>query len=343
MAAKMNFNGAKGCLSSRREFLKISAISAGALANGSLSNLPSAYARQIYPSAKIAFILPNKPGGGYDIFARAISPYLTKYLRALSPGATGGGVVVRNEERRGYSILFNAKPDGYTIGAMDTTPIIDNIIGVSEVDFTKFTFLLLGVSTTKVILAGKTGFNSWNEVVNAMKKEPVKMGVGFFARANHICGIIINEKMGAKFKLIPFRGTAECLGALMRGDIQVAIASEDSVKALIDAKEVKVLLSFSNKTEYPGAANIKELGFPEMIDEVSSHRFTIGTPGLAAGPKGLLLTALKKSMDDPDFIAWAKKADFPLKRVYGADAEKFFLKFAKFYNDMTPVLKKYLT
>jgi tripartite-type tricarboxylate transporter receptor subunit TctC len=217
------------------------------------------------------------------------------------------------------------------------------LLGEAEVDFTKYTFMHAVVSTTKVIVANKKGFSTWNEAFNAQKKDPVKMGVGFFARGNHVCGIIANEKMGTRFKLIPFRGTAECMGALMRGDVETAMVSEDSAKALIDAKEIKVLLSFSDRTEYPGAFNIKDLGLPELIDQISSHRIVIAPPKLEAAPKQLLLAAMKKTCDDPAFIAWAKMANYPIKRVYGPDAEKFFMKFVKFYNDMAPLLKKQLT
>ncbi len=330
----------------RRDFLKISGISMGALATGAFSGLPLGYAKpakDLYPSGRIAYVVPNAPGGGYDIIGRAIGPYLTKYLRSLSPGATGGDIIVRNEERRGYRILAAGKPDGYMVGMMDSTPYIDTLLGTAEVDFTKYTFLQLIVSATKIVIAGKKGFNSWNEVMDAMKKETVRMGVGFFGRANHVGGIIANEKMGTRFKLIPFRGTQESIAALIRGDVGVVFVSEDSSKALIDAKEVKVLLSFSDHTDHPGAVNTKELGYPDLGDEVSSHRFIIAPPNLNAEPKRLLLAALKKSCDDPGFIAWAKKANYPIKRMYGADAEKFFLKFTKFYQEMLPVLKKNLT
>jgi tripartite-type tricarboxylate transporter receptor subunit TctC len=248
-------------------------------------------------------------------------------------------MIVRNEERKGYRIIAAGKPDGYMIGMMDTTPYIETLLGTAEVDFTKYTFLQSIVSTTKLVVSVKKSFNSWNDAVNTQKKETVRMGVGFFGRGNHVCGIIANEKMGTKFKLIPFRGTAESLGALMRGDVSVVMVSEDSVKPLVDAKEVKVLLSFSDHTDYPGAVSVKELGFPDLTDEVSSHRFIIAPPNLAADPKRLLLAALKKACDDPGFVAWAQKANYPVKRIFGPDAEKFFLKFVKFYQDMLPVLK----
>jgi tripartite-type tricarboxylate transporter receptor subunit TctC len=334
-------NQGEKIFSTRRDFMKVSGLTIGSLAAGTLANAPFGYAKtaELYPSQRIAWVNPNSPGGGYDMIARAMGPYLGKYLRQLTPGTKGGDIIVRNEQRRGYQLLATAKPDGYLIGAMDSTPYIETLLGTAEVDFTKYTFLQSIVSTTKVIVTLKKGFNSWNEVMNAQKKEPLRMGVGFFGRGNHVCGIIVNEKMGIKFKLIPFRGNAESIGALMRGDVSVVMISEDAAKALIDAKEIKVLLSFSDHTDYPGAMNVKELGFPNLTDEVSSHRFIIAPPNLAAEPKRLLLAALKKTCDDPGFVAWAKQGNYPIKRVFGADAEKFFLKFVKFYQDMLPVLK----
>lgn len=344
MKTNDNSNHGGGISSTRRDFIKFSGLTMGALATGTFVDSPFGYAKEmgLYPSQKIACIVPNAPGGGYDIIARAIGPYLAKHLRLLTPGAKGGDLIVRNEQRKGYRIVADGKTDGYMIGMMDTSPYIDTLLGTAEVDFTKYTFLQSIVSTTKVVVSNNKGFNSWNEAMNAQKKETVLMGVGFFARANHVCGIIANEKMGTKFKLIPFRGTAECIGALMRGDVKVAMVSEDSVKPLIDAKEIKVLLDFSDRTDYPGAVSIKELGFPTLAEEISSHRFIIAPPNLAAEPKRLLLAGLKKACDDPGFVAWAKKANYPVKRVFGTDAEKFFLKFVDFYKGMLPVLKNNL-
>lgn len=345
MDDEFHFNGLVGGSSTRRDFLKFSGLSAGALALGPIINAPFAYAKDLYPSAKIRYIVNNPPGGGYDILGRAIAPYMTKYLQKLSPRAKGGGIVVRNEERKGYPILFNSKPDGYTIGIMDSTFYLDNLLlGEAEVDATKYTFLhYLSSGAKAVVTNNNKGFNSWQEAVEAQKKRIVKMGVGYFGRVNHICAIIANEKMGTKFKLIPFRGAAECMGALVRNDIDLAIGALDSTKSLIDAKEIKVLLSFTDRTDYPGAVTTKELGYPEMTEQVSAHRLQIAPPKLAAEPKRLLIEAMKKSCDDPGFIAWAKSANYTIHRVFGDDAVKFFMNLVKFYSDIKPTLKKHLT
>ena len=333
---------------SRRHFFKISGFSVGTLALGSLINPKLGFGKDIYPANKIIYIVSNAPGGGTDLYARAISPYLSKYLTELSPDAKGSGIVVRNEPagggRKGYSMIFTGNPDGYTIGSMDTGLITDSIIdkGGSDFGYSKLTFLSLASSSTKVILAHKKGFNSWEDAKSAMKKEPIKIAVGSFGRANHVSAIIMIEKAGAKFKMITFPGTPQSMNALIRGDVQLALASEDSAKGVIDAKEVKVILQFTDASDYPGAASIKDIGYPDLADKISSHRFIIAPPGLQAQPKRLLLSALKKATADPNFMAWAKKCDVPLSNIYGEDAEKMFTKFVTFYQELAPSLKKHL-
>jgi tripartite-type tricarboxylate transporter receptor subunit TctC len=332
---------------SRRDFLKATGLSAGALALGSLSHIPFSFAKDVYPSEKITFILPHSAGGGFDLIARGISPYITKHLRVGSPGTKGGDILVRNEPAaaglKAYTMLFNAKLDGYTIGSLDSGAITDNIVAKPQFDYTKLTFLLLGVSSIKMIVASKDSFKSWNEVAEATKKGPVKLGVGQFGRGNHVAAIIMIEGVKTTgFKIINYPGTAECMGGLIRGDIQVAMVSEESVKGLISAKEIKVLLTGGESSEYPGSVSTKELGYPELGEQVSTHRFIVGPPALAAEPKNLLLTAIKKATTDPEFTAWAKKGDIPLRNMYGADAEKMFLSFTKFYDDLGPTFKKYL-
>ncbi|OGP60582.1 MAG: hypothetical protein A2162_05345 [Deltaproteobacteria bacterium RBG_13_52_11b] len=332
---------------SRRDFLKASGLSAGALALGSLSNIPFSLAKDVYPAEKITFILPHSAGGGFDLIARGISPYITKYLREGSPGTKGGDIQIRNESAaaglKAYTMLFNARTDGYIIGSLDSGAITDNIVAKPQFDYAKLTFLLLAVSSIKMIVASKDGFRSWNEVAEATKKGPVKLGVGQFGRGNHVAAIIMIEGVKTTgFKIINYPGTAECMAGLIRGDIQVAMVSEESVKGLIAAKEIKVLLTGGESSDYPGSVSTKDLGYPELGEEVSTHRFIVGPPGLAAEPKNMLLTAVKKATTDPGFMAWAKKADIPLRNIYGADAEKMFLSFAKFYGELGPTFKKYL-
>ena len=68
-------------------------------------------AEEKYPSKPIRLIAPNKPGIATDVGARAIQPFLSKYI--------GSPVVVENMEGGAYMIgrgyVYRAAPDGYTL------------------------------------------------------------------------------------------------------------------------------------------------------------------------------------------------------------------------------------
>ena len=327
---------------SRRDFLKMSSLCAGALVIDPSISL----GKDVFPSNKIIFIIPHKPGGGYDNYARGIAPYVSKYLKEVS-GAKSSDFLVKNEAgaagRRGYDMIFNGRPDGYTVGLIETSIITDNILEKPEFDFTKLTILSVGYYTTKMIVTSKKGYGSWKEAVSASEKQTVRMAAGNFGRANHVSSIIMNEKMGTKFKLINLQGTAECINAVLRGNAQLSIITEDSAVGLIEAGELKVLLRFTEVSDYPGAVGMKELGFSDLVDYFMTQRFIAAPPGLAEEPKNVLVETLRKATNDKDFVAWAKKAKFNLRNTYGTEAQQVFSRFIRFYEDLTPILKKHLS
>ncbi len=337
----------EGVFLTRRYFLKMSGAMAGTLAATAIGIPSFGASSDIYPSKKITFIIPHQAGGAHDMFARTLSPYITKYLRQLSPKAKGGDIVIRNESggggRKGHAMLFNSRPDGYTLAIMDTAPITENLIsGDNQFDYTKLTFLLLGSTIKKLVVTSRNAYNSWNDALAAQKESPIKMGVAQFGRANHICAVIINEKLGTKFKIVPFVGQPDCQNALIRGDIPLALLTEDSVAGLIRAKEVKVLLTLDEASEYPGAVSIKDLGHPELAGQLDNYRFIVTAPGLEPKPKALLLEAIKRATADKEYIAAATRANFHLNQIYGSDAEKMYLQLIRFYDNVAPILKKQL-
>src|SRR6188768_2211170 len=75
-----------------------------------------------WPEKPISLIVGYSPGGGTDLIARAIQPYLEKYI--------GGGARIVIVHRPGaggeigFAAIANAPPDGYTIGFVNTPPLI---------------------------------------------------------------------------------------------------------------------------------------------------------------------------------------------------------------------------
>ena len=332
----------------RRGFLKITGLLGVLLLLGLWgSPISSASAAEVYPADKIRWIIPYSPGGGFDLIARGLTPYLTKYLREASPKARGGELMIKNEPgasgQKAYSITYGSKPDGYTICSVEIAIAIEALFSKVEFDLDRFTYLVRPMVTTRLLVTGKNGFASWDEMVKAAKAKELKWGVGAFGRSTHADSIVVKETVGIPARFIAFGGTSENMNALMRGDIQMSLVSADSVEGLVKAKEVRPLVQFADKSEYPGVPSIKDLGYPQLAERLGGYRFIVGPPGMPKNIQDILISAFKKSFSDKEFQAWTKKSNFDLDPLYGSDADQLAKKMIKYYQeDLKPMLKKYL-
>lgn len=332
----------------RRDFLKTFCIFGLTLTLGFLSTHVSlSFAKDVYPENRIKWIIPYKPGGGFDLIARAVSPYLTKYLREASPKAKGGDIIIKNEAgasgQRAYSMTYAAEPDGYTICSVEIAIAIESISSKLEFDLDRFTYLLRAMTSTRLLVTGKTGFANWDEMIKAAKAKELKWGVGAFGRSTHADSIVVKETVGIPARFIAFGSTVENTGALMRGDIQVSLVSQDSVEALVSTKEIKPLVHFAEKSDYPGVPSIKDLGYPQLAEKLGGYRFVVAPPGLPKDIRDILISGLKKAFSDKEFQAWTKKANFRLDPLYGDEAEHLAKRMIKYYQeDLKLLLKKYI-
>lgn len=323
--------------------LFISFFAAGA--GLSVSVTPS-WGEDKYPMKNIAWVLPYKPGGGFDIFARSLAPYLAKNLQLLSPGTKGGGVIIKNEPaaagEKAISLLYNAPPNGYTIGAFTGGFLADQFLTKKDYDLTKLTYLVRIDEMTRLLVTRKSGPKNWQEVVALSKAAPIKWGLPAYGREIHIMSILANEALGLPVKFIAFGGTAESLNALMRGDVQMITISDDSAKALLDAGEIRVVLAFEKKSPYPDAISIQDLGHPELINPSKGERFLAGPPNLPKNIEKALASAFQKSCADKEFVAWTKKTGFEPSPLYGKDLASLMQELIGFYKEKAPLIKKRL-
>ncbi|HZQ61096.1 MAG TPA: tripartite tricarboxylate transporter substrate-binding protein, partial [Casimicrobiaceae bacterium] len=82
----------------------------------------SVLAHAAYPERPITLIVAYPPGGGTDLVARALAPFVEKYL------GSGAKIVVVNRAGAGgevgFAALANSPADGYTIGFVNTPPLL---------------------------------------------------------------------------------------------------------------------------------------------------------------------------------------------------------------------------
>ena len=327
----------------RRDFLRTLGIGGGALLSGGV-NLPLLFAKDIYPANKVEWICYTKPGGGFDMIARNITPFLGKYLKEVSKGAGGGEIVFRNIVAAGgiraYSTIYHAQPDGYTIGDFNIGSYCESMFSKSDIDYYKYSYLLRTGISFRVIATNKNGFKSWAEMVKAAKGKELKLAVGSYGAGNHILAILFNQAANMSLRPLAFPGTAESLNAVLRGDVEMCLVPTEAIKPLLEAGELRVLAVFSDRSDYPGVPSLAQLGYPELAEAAKLHRFIFGPPNIPGNVKDILIAAFKKVFNDREFLKRAKLIGFDPDPLYGAEAEGLVKKIFSYYDKNASVIKK---
>src|SRR5665647_1144248 len=130
-----------------------------------LGGCGSAREEAVYPRKSIKLIVPSPPGGGVDLGARALLPYLEKEL--------GVPVVITNIPGKdgwaAWMTLLGSKPDGYTLAFVITPNLITSYLNPDNAAFHKsmddFEFIANHVIdyTCILIRADETRFTNMKE------------------------------------------------------------------------------------------------------------------------------------------------------------------------------------
>ncbi len=332
----------------RREFLKLVGVTVFLMAVlGGFTQIPLSFGKETYPAGKIVWIVGHPPGGGIDMVARGVATFMTKHLKAISPNPDRVEVIIKNlpggAEMRAMDAIYHARPDGYTIASGGDILHTRAIFGELGFDLFEITFIARLSSASKVLVTyNKSNIYTWEDILKASKKAPLRIAITGFGASNHVASILFIDTTGLSAKPVIFDGTAGANAALLRGDVSLGINSEDSLRNLIRIKELRPVLTFSEKTEYPGVKNIKEVGFPELIEPIKSQRYLIAPPGVPKEVRKILEDVLKKTMEDKEFLAWREKAGLNYDPVFGVELDQLVKNIQSFYKNKEKILREYL-
>jgi len=266
-----------------------------------------------FPKKQITWAVPFSPGGGYDTYSRAVARSFQKYLpRRVSvvvknvPGAGG---------RRGSAFLYRSKPDGYTVGMLNTIGLIasDLVKAPTQYDLTKFTYLATcGRGIAGVYVSAQSGFDTIEDMQKAKKVRFATSGRG---SGTWLWGMLVKGLLEVPVHMVSgYQGTSEYVAALIRKDVDAfAIGFGSSLLPYCRAGEIKPILLFSREPWelMPGAATLKGTPFEELED-FNNDRVIAGPPGIPDEIRRILENSLLSALADPDLLAWSKKTMNPL-------------------------------
>lgn len=304
------------------------AAPAGGTAASNGNKGPSA--ADFYKGKNLTFIVPYSVGGGFDKYARLLAPYLEKSLGATvvvlnRPGA--GGLVGANE-------LYQAKPDGLTIGILNVPGMIYNkITGEpnAKYDLDKYTWLARVTAESRVTVVGKnTPFKTIKDFVTAGR--PIKISFTGKGSDDYFSAAIAAKAFGFKIDSITgYGGSKEAELAVARGDVDGTQSTTSSIYPMIKQGDVRPLVQFALTKDplVPGVPLASDVVGPEGKELVNIVTSIIQLDRTIAAPQGVpadrvkaLRDALAKSLQDPQLVAATQKAMLPLSYLSGEETAK---------------------
>ena len=171
-----------------------------------------------YPDKPINLIVAYSPGGGTDLIARAIQPYLEKYI--------GGGAKIIIVHRPGaggeigFAAIANAAPDGYTIGFVNTPPLITVPIERTAQFGGPQRFELLGNvidDPCNFAVHADSELRDLKGLAAYAKANPGKVTVGStgVGSDDHLLMLMFERAAGVKMTHVPFKGASDVRTALL--------------------------------------------------------------------------------------------------------------------------------
>jgi len=274
-----------------------------------------------YPSKNIVWVVSSAPGGGFDTYARAVAPYLSKYLpnnvNIIIKNVTGAGGL------KGASEIFQSPPDGYTIGYL-YYPGIAIIQMERDIGFDPSKMVPIAQIATDAQGLFVSAKSDIKTLADLQKKDLVKILTQPKGVTMYSFNVIAEKMFGLKARFVTgYKGGADVSTGLMRGDGDMGILNLSHFYRYVQSGDLRVVLTFTKERDplTPNVPSVAELGYPKAT-ACKSWKVIFGPPGLPADIAATLQEAFKKSLEDPELKAWAAKAKSPFNYLDGETAWK---------------------
>jgi len=296
----------------------------------------------------IRWVVPTRPGGGYDRYSRLIEPFLEERLDAqivIENRTEAGGVV-------GAITIKNAQANGRTIGIINASGLLaaNALLDSKAPDPIRDYSVLAKVARNHmfVFTGSESGIGSIENLLVLAESRPIVVGVRDVGSVSFFAVPIAAELLGMDYAVVPgYVGSTGRVLAAIRGEIDIIFQNYDSVRSYVESGELRPLLQITERrgahtvTGFPGtvpllggqnglaAQQAKAKGenvetAVEMAAALAAiqdaGRLVVAPTGLSPTLKECLQTALMGTLLSPELDTAARQAGLSIEAASAAEA-----------------------
>lgn len=262
----------------------------------------------------IEVVVGFAPGGGTDLMARKLLPFVQKRLGSKvqfvvvnKPGAAG-------EIANAY--VKNAKPDGYTLAVINVPNFLYvPMIKKSQYEAQDFTLISRVVNDpTVVVTRAENPMQDLTAIMAELRQKPGSLSFGHngVGTNGELALALVAREGKVQLNPVPYKGTAAQKTDVLGGHLAYGLVSAGEIPELHGkgTGQLKAVVQFGDKrsSALPSVPTATEVGVKVVMTSERGFAAPKGTPQQFIKQ---LDTAIAESLKDPEFIANAS-ADAPV-------------------------------
>ena len=284
---------------------------------------------QQYPYRDITTAVVWGAGGGTDTINRMIMAEMEKHLPvSISVTNQTGGVAGSN----GMVYVMNQPDDGYTLVGLSESNVTAAVQGGWDKKFSYWHPFIVGGSPDLISVPANSPYDSLDDLVAAATAAPgtVPAAASGSGSIHHLNLLAIEAGSGAKFKFIPYKGSAPGQEAAMAGEVALVVTSLAEQAPLIAGDKLKPLAMLTPEAvEFGGNTIPSAFSIYDGLEKYLPLKQAIGFAVHASAPeaaKEVLTEAFEKAIASDAVAEWAAANNYDVSGKSGAEASAIFAK-----------------
>jgi tripartite-type tricarboxylate transporter receptor subunit TctC len=271
---------------------------------------------QAYPNRPIRVIVPQPPGGGFDLVARTLAEPLSRVMGnpVVVENRPGAGMLVGTEavaksEADGHTILLGAKPNiAFNAGLYDKLPYDP-----------RADFVPVGLATWNdytLVARNDLPYGSLREILEYARANPGKLTYASAGNGTgqHISAAVTFHRAGVQVTHVPYKGAGPAYQDLIPWRVDLFFDNSATAQPHIDSARVKAIAVAGTQrlAALPNVPTVRESGVDFDNETWIGYFVRSGTP---APILAKLRADFDKVLAMPDVVSSLEKRGYRVIRL----------------------------